>query len=317
MSSSVVGNGTNSFTGDGGPATAATVSGPSGVALDGVGNLYISETGNQRIRRVDAKTGIITTIVGNGILGTPKEGVATQTPLDLVNGSLTSDAAGDVYFSKYQNWVGRVDAITGVLTAAAGNHYEGSSGDGGDPTIASVGGPQGVGVDTNGNLYIAEFDGYVRKVTIPRASVPYFSLAGGTYHAPQTLTLTDSLAGATIYYTYTPNGSTPSTGATLYTGPITINTSGIVEAIAIAPGYINSAVASKSYVYAVLPPAAAPYFNLAGGTYHSPQMLTLTDTTPGAAIHYTTNGSTPAAASTLYTGPITIASTETVQPVAI
>jgi hypothetical protein len=146
---------------------------------------------------------------------------------------------------------------------------------------------------------------------------PSFSLAGGTYNTPQSLVLTDSLPGASIYYTYAPGGTTPTTASTLYTGPITINATGTVEAIASAPGYSPSVIASKAYVYTPLSPAAAPYFNLAGGTYHSPQLLTLTDTTPGAAIHYTTNGTTPTAASTLYTGPITIASTETVEAVAI
>jgi hypothetical protein len=148
------------------------------------------------------------------------------------------------------------------------------------------------------------------------AKTPFFSLAGGTYGSPQSLTLT-SEPGATIYYTYTANGTKPTTGSTLYSGPITINSTGVVEAIAALPGYPASSIASKAYTYSALPAAAAPYFNLAGGTYHSPQMLTLTDTTPGAMIHYTTNGTTPTASSTLYTGPITIALTETVQAVAI
>jgi Chitobiase/beta-hexosaminidase C-terminal domain/FG-GAP-like repeat/FG-GAP repeat len=146
---------------------------------------------------------------------------------------------------------------------------------------------------------------------------PSFSLAGGTYNSPQSLVLTDSLPGASIYDTYTPSGTVPTTASTLYTGPITINATGIVEAIASAPGYSPSVIASKAYTYVPLPPAAAPYFNLAGGTYHSPQLLTLTDATPGAGIHHTTNGTTPTAVSTLYTGPITVASTETVEAVAI
>ena len=157
----------------------------------------------------------------------------------------------------------------------------------------------------------------VTIIVYPPAARPYFNLAGGTYHTPQSLTLTDATPGAAIYYTYTTNGTVPTTSSTLYTGPITINTTGVVEAIATASLYAPSAVSSKAYVYSVLPPAASPYFDLAGGTYHTPQTLTLTDTTPGAAIFYTTNGTTPTAASTLYTVPLTIASTEIVEAVAI
>jgi Chitobiase/beta-hexosaminidase C-terminal domain/FG-GAP-like repeat len=148
------------------------------------------------------------------------------------------------------------------------------------------------------------------------ADAPYFSLAGGTFSSPQTLTLTAE-PGATIYYTYTVNGMKPTTGSPVYTGPIAINSTGIVEAMATLPGYPNSSIASKAYVFSALPAAAAPYFNLAGGTYHSAQMLTLSDSTPGAAIHYTTNGTTPTMSSTLYTSPLTIASSETVQAIAI
>jgi len=146
---------------------------------------------------------------------------------------------------------------------------------------------------------------------------PFFSLAGGTYNTPHSLILTDTTPGAAIYYTYTPSGSTPTTSSTVYAGAITINVSGIVEAIAIAPGFTQSHVSSKAYVYVALSPAAAPRFSLAGGTYNTPQSLTLTDTTAGAVIHYTTNGTSPTASSTVYTAPITIASTETVEAAAI
>jgi sugar lactone lactonase YvrE len=315
----VAGTGTASFSGDGGLATAATLNGPQGLAFDAAGNLYIEDGNNARIRKVTAATGIITTVAGNGIQNSFKDGsLATQTPIYLTQSSLASDAAGNLFFSTFPASVARVDAKTGVLTRVAGNYYAGSSGDGGSATIASIAGSEGVAVDTNGSLYIAEYGGRVRKVTfLGPATPPYFNLAGGTYHTPQTLTLTDAMLGATIYYTYTANGTKPTTASPVYNGPITINTTGVVEAIATVPGYTESAIASKSYVYSALPTTAAPYFNLAGGTYHSPQMLTLTDTTPGAAIHYTTNGTTPTAASTLYAGPITIASTETVQAVAI
>jgi hypothetical protein len=151
-------------------------------------------------------------------------------------------------------------------------------------------------------------------------AAPAFSLAGGTYHTPQTLYLTDSTPGAVIYYTYTANGSTPSCAtSTPFTGPITVNTTGMVEAIACAPGYAPSPISSKAYVYTI--PATAPSFSLAGGNYTTPQTLYLTDSTPGGVTiyyTYTTNGSTPSNTSTLYnpaTG-ITINKTGVVEAVA-
>ena len=136
-------------------------------------------------------------------------------------------------------------------------------------------------------------------------AAPAFSLAGGSYHTPQTLILTDSTPGAVIYYTYTANGTTPTTLSTQYTGPITINVTGTVEAIAIAPGYGQSPISSKGYIYTV--PAPAPSFSLAGGNYSTPKTLFLTDSVPGGATiyyTYTTNGTVPSNTSTVY-NPLT------------
>jgi hypothetical protein len=123
-------------------------------------------------------------------------------------------------------------------------------------------------------------------------AAPSFSFQG-VIHAPKTLILQDSTPGAVIYYTYTTNGTTPTTGSTVYTNAgITINATGIVEAIAKAPGYAVSGISSKAFTYT--PPALAPSFTLAGATYNTPQSLSFTDATPGGVnIYYTTNGSTP------------------------
>jgi hypothetical protein len=145
-------------------------------------------------------------------------------------------------------------------------------------------------------------------------AMPFFSLAGGTYSSPQTLTLADATPGAHIYYTT--NGLAPTTASTLYLGPISVGATQMVRAVAIAPGYSVSRESSKAYTFVTPPSASAPYFSLAGGSYKTPQTLTLTDATPGATIYYTTNGTTPTTASTKYTGPITIKSSELVIAVA-
>jgi len=152
----------------------------------------------------------------------------------------------------------------------------------------------------------------------PTASV-YFSLAGGTYNTPQLLTLTDSTPGAVIYYSTT---GQPTLSSPTYSSPIVIKSTETVTAVAIAPGYAWSAESAKSYKYVPFPMAAAPHFNLAGGTYTTPQTLTLTSTTPNASFCYTIDGTSPLDANGAlshtclhYSGPIAISQSELVEAV--
>jgi hypothetical protein len=146
----------------------------------------------------------------------------------------------------------------------------------------------------------------------PAAAAPTFSIAAGTYTTAQTVSLADGTPGASIYYTT--NGTPPSASSSLYSGPINVGSSETIQAIATATGYSTSPVASASY--AITPPAAAPAFSVSAGTYTGAQTLILTDSTPGASIYYTTNGTQPSSSSSLYGGPITISSSETVQAIA-
>ena len=127
------------------------------------------------------------------------------------------------------------------------------------------------------------------------------------------MTISDATSGATIYYTT--NGTTPTTSSTRYTGPITVSSTETLEAIAVATGDTNSAVASAAYTIN-LPAVATPTFSPAAGTYTSAQTVTISDATSGATIYYTTNGTTPTTSSTQYTGPITVSSTETLEAIA-
>src|SRR5437016_3824473 len=162
----VAGNGINSFAGDGGAATSASLSHPNGVALDAGGNLYIADLGNERIRKVAAATGIITTVAGNGVFGFAGDGgAATNASLGGPVG-VAGDAGGDLYIADYSNHrIRKVDAASGIITTVAGNGAFGFAGDGGAATSASVSGPAGVAVDAGGNLYIANYSTHrIRKV---------------------------------------------------------------------------------------------------------------------------------------------------------
>ena len=227
--STVAGNGytgpfgMGGFSGDGGPATDAELSWPVSVAVDAAGNLFISDEGNSRIREVNQATGVITTVVGNGTNGdTGDGGPATSAAISNVY-SIVLDAAGDLFVAdKYDGVVREVNAATGeiatiagvpgsfqfggdggpatcatfmtpdglainsagdlfiadystqrvrvvnhatgVITTVAGNGIQGNSGDGGPATSAEISAITGICVDAAGNLYIADYPGLIREV---------------------------------------------------------------------------------------------------------------------------------------------------------
>jgi LysM repeat protein len=147
----------------------------------------------------------------------------------------------------------------------------------------------------------------------PVLPTPTFSPVAGTYTASQLVTISDATAGMTIYYTT--NGATPTTSSTVYSGPITVSATGTLAAIAVEAGYTNSAVATAAYTIARLLPA--PTFTPAAGTYATSQTVTISDATAGTTIYYTTNGTTPTTSSTMYSGPITVSATETIEAIAV
>lgn len=151
------GPGSGSFAGDGGAATEARLNNPHGVAVDQAGNLYIADSSNDRIRRVDRETGVITTVIGSGERGFAGDAGPARTANLYFPHGLTVDRSGHLYFADAGNHrVRMVDATTGTISTVAGTGRIEFYGDGGPATTAGLFGPRGVALDEKGNLYISD-----------------------------------------------------------------------------------------------------------------------------------------------------------------
>jgi type IX secretion system substrate protein len=151
--------GTGGYAGDGGQATAAELADPLGIAFDAMGNLYIADQGNQRIRMVNT-AGIISTIAGNGTNGYSGDG-GQATAAEFSNPSaIALDAMGNIYITDGQNMVIRMINTAGIISTFAGTYsmfgMGGYSGDGGPATAAQLNQPACLAVDVIGNVYIAD-----------------------------------------------------------------------------------------------------------------------------------------------------------------
>jgi len=150
--STVAGNGTLGFSGDGGPATSAQFNYPYRVACDGRGNLYISD--DQRIRKVDT-SGIISTVAGNGTKGFSGDGgPATAAQLNTPH-AVAFDKSGNMYIADYDNYCIRKVDTSGIISTVVGTGTSGYSGDGGPATAAQISKPNALAFDSSGNMYLA------------------------------------------------------------------------------------------------------------------------------------------------------------------
>ena len=165
----VAGTGMAGFSGDGGPASAAVINRPQGIACDDAGNIYFADTYNSRIRKIDAATGVITTIAGTGSTahsgdGGPAGKAGVPHPVDV-----SISGAGDIYcievYSGITSRLRKIDRSTGTISTVAGNNSYAHSGDGGPATAASLLDPSGLFVAGNGDVYISEYDASrIRKI---------------------------------------------------------------------------------------------------------------------------------------------------------
>lgn len=174
---------TGRFEGDGGPATKATLNFPSAVALDRQGNLYIADTMNHRVRRVDAMTGIITTVAGTGQHRCSGDGGLAAAAALNEPSALVVDDQGNLFIAdQSNNRVRRVDVQTGVITTIAGTGQAAYTGDGEPATDSGLAGPSGLALGPDGMLYVADtFNGRIRMVDLSTGLIATVAGDGGEY----------------------------------------------------------------------------------------------------------------------------------------
>ena len=163
---SLAGTGEPGYGGDGGPASEALLDSPGGLAVDAGGSIYVADSGNHRVRRIDAATGGIETLAGTGEPGYGGDGGPASEALLDSPGGLAVDAAGNVYVADAGNHrVRRIDATTGGIESLAGTGEPGYGGDGGPASEALLDSPGGLAVDAAANVYVADSGNHrVRRI---------------------------------------------------------------------------------------------------------------------------------------------------------
>lgn len=235
---------------------------------------------------------------GNGTFGSPTSVPVGSKPVGVVPFNLTggtqtafaaaSDTANDVSVSVPQVQQFGSGAISKIAIDADG--YSG----------------HGLQCSYSGDSNYRSSISNTADLFFTTAQPPLFSLLVGVYPSAQQVSITGGATGAAYYYTT--DGSDPTTNSTLYRGPITVTSSVKLKAIAAGPYLLTSGISEAVYTIADPPQLSAP-----SGTTNKPQVVTIADSTPGAAIYYTTDGTTPSTKSAKYTGPITLIKTSTVK----
>ena len=168
----IAGTGTQGYSGDGGPATKATLSKPHSITLDDQGNLYIADIGNHRIRKVDLQSGLIESIAGSRQRALPVDGQLAQGNPILGPRAL--------YFRKGVLWIAlreghsiwKLDLSSGRLKHIAGTGKQGFTGDGGDPLNATFNGPKGIVVDSTGRVLVVDTENHaIRMIDVSRNKI--------------------------------------------------------------------------------------------------------------------------------------------------
>ncbi|HEV2576218.1 MAG TPA: chitobiase/beta-hexosaminidase C-terminal domain-containing protein [Acidobacteriaceae bacterium] len=281
------------------------------LTLDSKGNAYVSTYSSSASSDVAMQIAIDNITLPNAAV--PGSSTASNVTTILNDGGCSTSPV--VSFSATENGAASTEFsanTTGSCTSTSTGGASFATNVTFNPTVAGTHAGVLTAVDTvNGGVGSANLFGVTAGSA---AGTPTFSPAAGTYTSVQTVTISDATPGATIYYTT--DGTTPTTSSTKYTGSITVSSSEAINAIAVVSGLSNSAVATADYTLN-LPLTQTPALSVATGTYTSIQTVKITDSTLGAKIYYTTDGSTPTTSSTPYKSPITVSTSETLNAIAV
>ena len=247
-----------------------------GTALANGGAVTINATTTLKAMAFESGMTDSTITTGNYTITLPpaapvfSPGAGTYTSVPMV--TITSSGATSIYYT-----------TNGSTPTSSSTHYTGSI------LISTSLTLEAIGTNSAGTSPVTT--GQYTINPPPQVAPPVFSPGAGTYTSTQTVTITSATSGASIRYTT--DGSTPSeTAGTLYSAPVSISTTTPLKAMAFESGMTDSTLTSGSYTIGT-PQVAAPTFNPPAGTYTSAQTVTITSTTSGASIAYTTDGSTP------------------------
>jgi streptogramin lyase len=176
----IAGTGTPGFSGDGGAATKAQLNEPHSIAFDRSGDLYIADVKNHRIRKVDVKSGVITTLAGTGERKPTPEGAAFATAPLAGPRALAFDRAGNLWLALREgNAVYRLDIARGTIHRVAGTGQKGNTGDGGPALTATLNGPKGIAVAPDGMVYVADTENHViRRIDPSHGTIERFAGTG-------------------------------------------------------------------------------------------------------------------------------------------
>ena len=288
----VAGNGSGGFFGDGGQATAAELRGPSSIAVDAAGDLFIADAANVRVREVNHATGIISTVAGNGTQGFTGDG-GQATAAETNPTGVAVDASGDLLIADgYNQRIREVNAASRTITTMAGGNHFGPLGNGGPATAAVFDLPQGLSLDASGDVLVAdELNNEVRELVGPltisvNRATPTVTVgdSGGTYTgAPYSATATVNESSSlenvsptvTFYSGSTPTG-TPLSGAPANAGTYTVvasfvgstdyaSTQSTPVTFTISPAPLTVTPNNATKVYGVAPPTfTASYSGFVG-----------------------------------------------------
>jgi sugar lactone lactonase YvrE len=267
----IAGTGTQGFSGDTGPATSATLDSPQGLALDTAGNLYIADTHNQRIRKLNLTNGIITTIAGSttGFSGDGASALSAQLNLPT---ALALDVSGNLYIADTSNHrIRKLNLTTSIITTIAGTGTQGYSGDSGPAISAAIDSPTGIAVDASSNLYLADTHNHrVRKIAATTGIITTIAGTGALGFSGDTTVATSANLAL-------PHGLTADSAGNLYLADTANHRIRRIDAIT---GIITTIVGDGTQAFAGDngPPTAASLDSPTATTLSPAINLTLSDT---------------------------------------